>query len=139
MALAGCAQRPAALGGVSATVSPVSITRDQLVGSWGVAAYHEERDRGRVEGMARSLCTLPYRIKRGPTDGVIMHVADDATPHELRLKAGPGGATYLGFEAPAGDVQDRQIVFASANRFGMRFVDKETNKRYGTFVYMRCI
>ena len=111
---------------------------DRLVGSWGVASYREEKDRPRTETQARAQCKLPYVIKRGPTDGVIMHVADDATPHELGLKQGDDGKVYLGFAGPAGDPQDRQILSISDREFVTRYVDPDTNTRYGTLVYVRC-
>jgi hypothetical protein len=116
--------------------TPYSVTR--LVGAWGVASYREEKDRVRTEAQARAQCRLPYVIKRGPTDGVIMHVADDATPHELALKKGPDGKVYLGFVGPPGDPQDRVILSMTDAEFVTRYVDPDTNTRYGTFVYVRC-
>jgi hypothetical protein len=67
-----------------------------------------------------------------------MHAADDPKLYELKLKGGAGGRTYLGFEAPAGDPQDREILEASEWMVVMRFVDPDVHKRYGTFVYVRC-
>jgi hypothetical protein len=120
--------------GAVATPYPV----ERLVGAWGVASYREEKDRARTELQARSQCKLPYLIKRGPTDGLIMHVADDATPHELALKRAPDGKLYLGFAGPPGDVQDRIILSVTDKEFITRYVDPDTNTRYGTFVYIRC-
>ncbi|MBV9181766.1 MAG: hypothetical protein JO105_07685 [Hyphomicrobiales bacterium] len=108
------------------------------MGKWGVASYRQEKDKARTEAQARAQCKLPYVISKGPTDGVMMHVADDPTPHELTLKGGPGGKTYLGFEGPPGDDQDREILSMSDNMFVTRFVSPETNTRYGTFIYVRC-
>jgi hypothetical protein len=116
--------------------APYSV--DRFVGSWGVASYREEKDRARTEAAARAQCKLPYVIKRGPTDGVIMHVADDATPHELGLKAGGDGKVYLGFAGQPGDAQDRVINFVSDREFIARYVDPDSNTRYGTMVYVRC-
>jgi hypothetical protein len=121
---------------VSAGPAPYPVER--LVGAWGVASYRLDKDRTRTEAAARSQCKLPYVIKRGPTDGVIMHVADDATPHELGLKTGDDGKVYLGFAGPPGDSQDRVITFVSDREFIARYVDPDTNTRYGTMVYMRC-
>jgi hypothetical protein len=118
--------------------SPPPFSADRLVGAWGVASYREEKDRSRTEVQARAQCKLPYLIKRGPTDGVIMHVADDATPHELALKRGSDGKVYLGFAGPAGDSQDRVILSMNDKEFIARYVDPDTNTRYGTFVYVRC-
>ena len=121
---------------VAAAAPPYSV--DRLVGSWGVASYREEKDRVRTEAQARAQCKLPYVIKRGPTDGVIMHVADDATPHELTLKRAGDGKVYLGFAGPAGDAQDREIVSMSEKSFVARYVDPDANTRYGTLIYVRC-
>lgn len=118
--------------------APANISRDALVGRWGVASFHTEKDRKRTEAQAKAGCSQPYTISKGPTDGVMMHVADDPKPYELRLKGGPGGKNYVGFEAPAGDPQDREILSASDSMLTMRFVDPDANRRYGTFIYARC-
>ncbi|WP_158815770.1 hypothetical protein [Methylocapsa sp. S129] len=118
--------------------SPAAYPVARLVGSWGVASYREEKDRARTEAQARAQCKLPYVIAKGPTDGVMMHVADDTTIHELTLKGGPGGKTYLGFAGPPGDDQDREILALNEKMFVARYVNPETNSRYGTFIYVRC-
>lgn len=140
--LAGCgstSQGPAG-GGVSAggASGPSSIPRERLIGRWGIASFHTDKDRKRTEAQAKAGCSQPYIISKGPTDGVMMHVADDPKPYELRLKGGPGGKNYVGFEAPAGDPQDREILSASDSMLTMRFVDPDANRRYGTFIYARC-
>jgi hypothetical protein len=121
---------------VSGGPPPYSV--DRFVGSWGVASYRDDKDRARTEAQARAQCKLPYVIKRGPTDGVVMHVADDSTPHELGLKKGDDGKVYLGFAGPPGDSQDRVINFVSDREFITKYVDPDTNSRYGTMVYVRC-
>ena len=68
----------------------------------------------------------------------MMHVADDPQLHELKLKGGPGGKAYIGFEGPPGDQADREILSFSDNEFIARFVDPDVNTRYGIFVYVRC-
>jgi hypothetical protein len=118
--------------------APTNVTTAQLIGRWGIASYHTEKDRKRTEAQAKAQCGQPYVIAKGASDGVMMHVADDPKLYELRLKAGPDGKTYLGFEAPAGDPQDRELVSVSNSELVMRFVDPDANRRYGTFVYMRC-
>jgi hypothetical protein len=123
---------------VSAGVAPPSFGRERLIGRWGVASYHTEKDHARTTREARAQCSLPYTIAKGPTDGVMMHVADDPKLYELRLKGDGAGKTYLGFEAPAGDPQDREILSATDKLVIMRFVDQDANTRYGTFVYARC-
>jgi hypothetical protein len=109
-----------------------------VIGRWGIASFHNEKDRKRTEGQAQAACNQPYVISKGPGDGVMMHVADDAKLYELRLKAGPGGRNFLGFEAPPGDLQDREILSATDSMLVMRFVDPDAHRRYGTFIYVRC-
>lgn len=123
---------------ISSPSGPTSFARERLIGRWGIASFHNEKDRKRTEAQAKAQCNLPYVIAKGPTDGVMMHVADDPKLYELKLKGGPAGKTYLGFEAPAGDPQDREILSATDNLLTMRFVDPDAQRRYGTFVFVRC-
>jgi hypothetical protein len=140
-ALAGCAGNPVETltpAPSPQAAAPPAYSVDRLVGDWGVASYREEKDKARTEAQARAQCKLPYVIKKGPTDGVIMHVADDTTPHELTLKGAPGGKTYLGFAGPPGDEQDREILSFTDKMFVARYVSPEINARYGTLIYVRC-
>ena len=140
LALAGCAGSSdgplSSSPGVAA--APANIPTERLIGRWGIASYHTDKDRKRTEAQAKAQCSQPYVIAKGASDGVMMHVADDPKLYELRLKAGPAGTTYLGFEAPAGDPQDREIVSVGKSELVMRFVDPDANRRYGTFIYARC-
>ena len=68
---------------VPATALPASIPAQDLVGRWGLAAYHKEEDRSRTEAAARAQCKQPYNISRGPRGGVIMHLPDQPQPTEL--------------------------------------------------------
>src|SRR5450631_3659906 len=138
--LAGCggSETVAPAPEPQAAASPSMISVDKLVGNWGVASYRQEKDKARTELQARSQCKLPYVVKKGPTDGVMMHVADDTTIHELTFKGGAGGKTYLGFAGPPGDDQDREVLSSNDKMFVARYVNPETNARYGTFIYTRC-
>jgi hypothetical protein len=64
---------------------PATIRADQIVGRWGVASYQDPKDRPRVEAAAKAQCKLPYVITAGASGGVVMHLADQAAPHDLRL------------------------------------------------------
>lgn len=139
LALAGC------VGGgggstqtAAVTIAPSHLDLNKFVGRWGIASFHVEKDRKRTEAQAKAGCSQPYVITKGPSDGVMMHVADDPKLYELRLKGGPGGKSYLGFEAPAGDPQDREILSATDSMLVMRFVDPDAHRRYGTFIFARC-
>jgi hypothetical protein len=117
---------------------PAAFPVSALIGRWGIASYRQDKDRARTQSMARAQCSNPYVITKGPTDGVMMHVADDAKLYELTLKGTADGKTYLGFDAPPGDSQDREILSFSNDLITMRFVDPDANTRYGTFIYVRC-
>jgi len=134
----GSSLTPTAGNSAASAPAPAGLSRDALVGRWGVASFHTEKDRKRTEAEARAQCKQPYVIAKGPGDGVMMHVADDPKLYELRLKAGPGGKTYLGFEAPAGDPQDRELLSVKPKEIVARFVDPDVSARYGTFIYSRC-
>lgn len=117
---------------------PASIRAEEIVGRWGLAAYHKPEDRARTEAAARSQCRQPYVINAGATGGVIMHLADEAQPQELRLKGGPGGKNYIGPPGPGGGEKDREIVSFDGRVMQTRFIDPDASNRYGTMVYVRC-
>ena len=118
---------------------PASIPAQDLVGRWGLAAYHKEDDRARTEAAARGQCRQPYNISRGAGGGVVMHLADQSQPTELMLKGGPDGKNYIGpAEDPAGGQRDREIVSFDGRVLITRFTDQEVAGRYGTSVYVRC-
>jgi hypothetical protein len=117
---------------------PATIRADELVGRWGLASYHKPDDRARTEKAARSQCRNPYVIGKGQNGGVIMHLADEATPQELRLKGSRSGKNYIGPEGPAGGDQDREIVSFDGRVLTTRFLNPDANSRYGTMVYVRC-
>ena len=54
-----------------------------------------------------------------------MHLADEATPQELRLKGSPGGKNYIGPPGPAGGEKDREIVSFDGRVLVTRFIDKD--------------
>jgi hypothetical protein len=134
----GSSPAPAPTPAAPAAMSFKIVPPAPLVGKWGLASYRDEKDRARTEKMARVQCKNPYVIAKGPTDGVLMHVADDPDEHELALKKGADGKTYLGFNAPPGDPADREVVELTPKLLVMKFVDPDANSRYGTFVYVRC-
>jgi hypothetical protein len=142
LGLSGCATGPQleqpAAPGVVPTLPPGFPPQD-IVGRWGLAAYHKEEDRTRTEAAARESCRQPYVITLGPSGGVMMHLADQATPTELRLKGAPGGKTYIGpAEDPPGSAQDREVVLFDGRILILRWMDSEVQGRYGTMVYVRC-
>lgn len=117
---------------------PASIRSEEIVGRWGLASYMNPADRTRTENAARGQCKNPYIIGQGPTGGVMMHLADEATPQELRLKGSPSGKNYIGPPGPAGGEKDREVVSFDGRTLVTRFIDKDAAIRYGNMVYVRC-
>ena len=117
---------------------PATIRSDEIVGRWGLASYQDPKDRTRTEAMARSQCKQPYTITAGSSGGVIMHLADQATPQELRLKGSRSGKNYIGPDGPPGGEQDREVISFDGRVLITRFVDKDAATRYQTMVYVRC-
>ena len=141
LVLSGCAggpqlDQPAAPAASQA--GPPAFPPQDIVGRWGLAAYHKDQDRARTEAAAKGQCKQPYVITLGPSGGVMMHLADQATPTELRLR-GVGGKTYIGPAdgEPAGP-QDREVVNFDGRELILRWNDSEVQGRYGTMVYVRC-
>ena len=147
VALAGCsgisnpfstAEQPPPPPDVMPTLPPAFPPQD-IVGRWGLAAYHKDEDRARTEAAAANQCRQPYIITLGPTGGVMMHLADQSTPTELRLKGAPGNKTFIGpAEDPPGGQQDREVVGFDGRVLALRWIDSEVQGRYGTMVYVRC-
>jgi hypothetical protein len=117
---------------------PATIRGDEIVGRWGLASFQNPNDRPRTEAAARAQCKQPYVIGSGSSGGVIMHLADQATPQELRLKGSPSGKNYIGPPGPTGGEQDREIVSFDGRVLITRFIDKDAAVRYGNMVYVRC-
>ena len=117
---------------------PATLRADEIVGRWGLASFQNPNDRARTEAAARSQCKQPYVIGAGSSGGVIMHLADQATPQELRLKGSPSGKNYIGPAGPAGGEQDREIISFDGRVLVTRFIEKDAATRYGNMVYVRC-
>ncbi len=117
---------------------PATIRPDEIVGRWGLASFQNPSDRARTEAAARAQCKQPYVIGAGSSGGVIMHLADQATPQELRLKGSPSGKNYIGPAGPAGAEQDREVVSFDGRVLITRFIEKDAATRYGNMVYVRC-
>jgi hypothetical protein len=117
---------------------PATVRADELAGRWGLASYQNPNDRARTEKAAQGQCKQPYVITVGPTGGVMMHLADQATPQELRLKGSPSGKNYIGPPGPVPGEQDREIISFDGRILVTRFVDKDAATRYGNMVYVRC-
>jgi len=143
LALAGCETtavqpvEPAAPAAVPTL--PPAFPPQNLVGRWGLTAYHVEADRERTITAAGNQCRNPYVITMGPSGGVMMHLADQSNATELALKGAPGGKTYVGpKDEPPGAADDREVVSFDGRVLILRWMDPEVQSRYGTMVYVRC-
>ena len=118
---------------------PAKYSAEEIVGRWGLASYQRDQDRARTETQARSQCRQPYVISKGPTGGVMMHLADQRQQSELRLKGAAGGRTFIGPpDEPAGGALDREILSFDGRVMVTRYVDPDAGNRYGNMVYVRC-
>lgn len=142
LALGGCATydlwdfgRPSKTASAS---PPPAFTAADLVGRWGVAAYHSEANRDRTVAAAHQQCRTPYTIERGPNGGVMMHLIGETLPQELEIKGSPSGTTYIGPAGEPGGPQDRAVVSFDGATLIVNLVDQDAAKLYGTMVYVRC-
>jgi hypothetical protein len=118
---------------------PPTFPAQNLVGRYGLTAYHKEADRERTITAAANQCRNPYVITMGPTGGVMMHLADQSTPTELALKGAPGNKNFIGpKDEPPASPQDREVVSFDGRVLTLRWMDPEVQSRYGTMVYVRC-
>ena len=117
---------------------PSKYSAEEFVGRWGFTSYQKEADRARTVNTARGLCKSPYVIAKGPSGGVMMHLADERQPTELRLKGSPDGKNYIGPDGDAGVAQDREIVSFDGRVLITRYIDPDAANRYGNMVYVRC-
>lgn len=139
--IVGCATQappPPAPAPVTRLPTPPAIKPQDLVGRWGYASYHRLQDQKRTERAARRQCRKPHIIRRGPTGGVIMHVADQAKPEELEIKGGQNGNTYIGPGPRPGGPQDRKVVSFDGRVLVLHWLDPSLDARYGNGVYVRC-
>jgi len=117
---------------------PANIRPEEIVGRWGLASYQKPDERPLTAAAARAQCKQPYVINPGSSGGVVMHLADEATPQELRLKGSRSGKNYIGPAGPVGGEKDREIVSFDGRVLITRFLDKDADSRYGTMIYVRC-
>jgi hypothetical protein len=117
---------------------PASLRPDDIVGRWGLAAYHRDQDRLRTEVAARAQCTQAYRVDRSPGGNILMLGHDNPQPQEMILKGSVEGKTYVGpGPSPAG-ADDREVVSFDGQVLILKWVDPEIAGRYGIMVLVRC-
>jgi hypothetical protein len=139
--LGGCAGSMRPLSGGSPAPSgplpPPNLAPQDIVGRWGLGAYHRPEDRARTEAAARGQCKQPYVINRSST-GVAMLGYDNPQVQDMMIKGSYEGKTYIGpGPAPRG-AGDREVVSFDGRVLVLNWVDPEVASRYGTMVLVRC-
>lgn len=115
-----------------------SIAPSDIVGRWGIAAYHRDQDRPRTEAQARNQCSRPYLISSGSAGGVMMLNHDSPNIIEHMIKASAEGKTFVGPGAEAGGPDDREVISFDGRVLVFKWVDPEVAGRYGFMVLVRC-
>ena len=116
---------------------PPSLRPDDIVGRWGLAAYHRDQDRARTVGAARDQCTQAYRIDRSPGGNIFMLGHDNPQPQEMIVKGSIEGKTYIG-PGPYPGIEDRAVVSFDGKVLILKWVNPEVAGRYGIMVLARC-
>jgi len=128
-------------GGVSPAptgpLPPPSFAPEEIVGRWGLGAFHRPEDRARTEAAARGQCKQPYVINRSP-GGVSMLGYDNPQVQDMAVKGSYEGKTYIGPGPQPGGPGDREVVSFDGRVLVLKWVDPEVAGRYGTMVLVRC-
>ena len=118
---------------------PPAFPPQDIVGRWGLAAYHKDEDRARIEAAAANQCKQPYIItlradrrrddaSRRPGD------ADRAAPER---RAGQQDLYRPGRRSARQPAGPRSGLLRRP-RAGPALDRSEVQGRYGTMVYVRC-
>ncbi len=139
ISLAGCAstQNPPPLA-LSGPPPKPSISAADVIGRWGLGAFHREEDRARTEAITRAHCTQPYVIGPGNGATVMMLTHDSPKFVEAQIKADQEGKTFIGPGPEPGGADDRDVVSYSGRVLILRWIDPEVAGRYGTQLLVRC-
>lgn len=119
-------------------VQPPSLHAEEIVGSWGLAAYHRDQDRARTQAAAKSQCGKPYEIQASVNGGVMMLGHDNPQIQEMILKGSAEGKTYVGPGADPAGADDREVVSFDGKTLILKWVDPEVAGRYGNMILVRC-
>jgi hypothetical protein len=129
---------PAAPAVAGPTPAPPRYAARELVGRWGMAAYHRPEDRTRIEVQAKNQCAQPYVISDDGGTAVKMYGHDKSELQEMTTKGTVEGKTYIGPPGEPAGMDDREIVSFDGRVLVLKWVDPEVAGRYGTMVLVRC-
>ncbi len=149
LSLAGCQGGSSSFGNLgnpfesssppaAATGGRASISASDIVGRWGLAAYHRDQDRARTEQAAQGQCRQPYVIGGGQAGGVMMLTHDNPNVVENLIKVGPDGRTFIGPGDALNQEDDREVVSFDGRVLILRWISPDVAGRYGTMVLVRC-
>jgi hypothetical protein len=122
----------------STPLPPPSLRAEEIVGRWGVASYHNDKDRPRTEVQAREGCSQPYPIERSPSGGVLMFGHDNPAKQDMAIKGSYENKTYIGPGPTPAGADDREVLSFSGSVLILKWVDPEVAGRYGNMVLVRC-
>jgi hypothetical protein len=110
---------------------------DYFIGSWGVVTYNDANDLGRMIGVARSYCNIPYRIERRTPETFAMYVAENL--RDVRLMEQRGRWYIVPTEADNNVLRGaRELTIRDSNTFMLRYLENHNHARYGLNVFVRC-
>ena len=115
-----------------------SIAASDIIGRWGLAAYHRDQDRARTEQAAQGQCRQPFVISGGQAGGVMMLTHDSPNIVENLIKVSAEGKTFVGPGEQVPGPDDREVVSFDGRVLILRWFDPEVSSRYGTMVLVRC-
>jgi hypothetical protein len=138
LALAGCQTQGPSAPEMTGPPPKPSISPSDVIGRWGLGAYHREEDRARTEAITRGQCKQPYVISAGNSGGLMMLTHDSPNIVEVQIKANQQGKTFIGPGLAPGGADDREVVSYDGKVLILKWVDPEVAGRYGTQILVRC-
>jgi hypothetical protein len=123
---------------VAVAAPAVAVNIAELPGNWGLASYHQDKDRDRTVTAAKAACSNPYKIGKGSNGGVMMYLADQSQPSELFVKTTSDGRSFIGPRGAPGLPQDRVVTFDENGVLITVWLDQSARERYGTMVLVKC-
>jgi hypothetical protein len=139
--LGGCAGSMHSLsgGGSPAPTGPLpppSISPEDIVGRWGLGAYHRPQDRARTIAAARGQCKQPYVINRSSI-GVAMLGYDNPQVQDMQIKGSYEGKTYIGPGPEPHGQSDREVESFDGRVLVLKWVDPEVAGRRNVKIQAR--
>jgi hypothetical protein len=133
-----CRHSESAAAGPDRPSAKTQHLASDVIGRWGLGAYHRAEDRARTESITKGQCNMPYVIGAGNEGTVTMLTHDSPTFVEVQIKANQEGRTFIGPGQELGGPDDREVMSYNGRVLILRWTDPEVAGRYGTQVLVRC-